>query len=302
MNIEEIQQAITADPTLKTGLTGILRDSVIDAVKADGFVVRSTDEEAAFLTNYERTRIDPRVSKIYSDLDNDVEEASGVKRDVNEKTFAYTKRVISGLKSQIDDLSGQIETLKAGKGDELTRQQLETLQASLREKNAELDNLKNSSSSEIFKLKVGFNVDKALSDVKIFVPQHIADGDKDAYISSRKNYIKSDFASNFKAEELDGNIIYKDANGVIQTDTATAAPKTEAQLIAEKYKFEFEPANPPGGGAGSGKGGNDPAKLLASVNDKDTLYEYLSKKGLIMGSADWIKERNEVAKQLNIPL
>jgi len=297
MTVEEIQQEIAANPELKTGLIGALENDMFTHAKSKGIIVRTADEEKTFLKNYETSVIDPRVAKIYNDLDNDVKTTSGIEREDKEKTFAYTKRVISKLKGDITEMGTKLKAYEEGKGDELTKSQLAQLRKSLGEKETELENFKKSSGEDKFKLKAGFNVDNVLAAVKIYVPAHIPDAEKDAYIESRKKFIKIDFANNYKAEEVEGKVVYKNATGNIQMNPTTAAPKTEKELITEMYKHDFEPAGPKGGGAGSGgKGGKDDDETVtdASVVDKASLYAYLAKKGLVQGSKPWLDEFTKI--------
>lgn len=302
MNLEEIQAELATNTELKTGLLGALESDLFTHAKSKGLIVRTADEEATHLKNYETEKLNPRISEIYSNIDKDVKEASGIEREAQEKTYAYVKRVAASLLGQKTDLEKKLADAMAGKGDELTKQELATLKQTLAEKENALKDLETKSKSETFGLKVGFGVDRYLAGQKIYVPAHVPDDQKQAYIDSRIKYIKSDFLNTFKPEETDKGIVFKDSNGQIQLDSKSASPKTEADLIADRYKFDFEQDVEQGGGAGSGGKGNgkDDVALLAQVKDKASLYEYLAAKGLTMGSADWLKQREEIAKKLNI--
>ncbi|GGG97379.1 hypothetical protein [Pedobacter zeae] len=302
MNLQEIQAEMATNTALKTELLGALESDLITHAKAKGIIVRTADEEAAHLKNYEKEKLDPRISEIYTGIDKDVLEASGIERQPQEKTYAYVKRVAASLLGEKKDLEKKLSDAMAGKGDELTKAELNTLKTSLAEKEQALKDLQENSKKETFTLKVGFGIDRFLAGQKIYVPAHVPEDKKKAYIEARINAIKTDFLNTFKPEETDKGIVFKDASGTIQMNAAKAAPKTEAELIAERYEFDFEQEGGSGGGAGSGgKGGKvDDAVLLAEVKDKQSLYEYLAKKGLITGSEAWKKEYEEVSKKLNI--
>lgn len=301
MNIEEIQAEIAANPELKTGLLGALESDLFTHAKSKGIIVRTADEEKSHLENFEKEKLNPRISEIYSNIDKDVKEASGIEREAQEKTYAYVKRVAASLLGQKTELEKKLNDALAGKGDELTKAELASLKTTLAEKENALKDLETKSKTETFGLKVGFGVDRYLAGQKIYVPAHVPEADRKAYVDARINYIKSDFLNTFKPEETDKGIVFKDASGNIQMDTAKAAAKTEADLIAERYKFDFEQEEEEGGGAGSGKKGDKTdVALLAQVKDKESLYEYLAQKGLVMGSPEWLKLREEISKKLNI--
>lgn len=301
MEVQEIIQAITDSPDLKSGLLSAIESDVFTAAKAKGIIVRTTDEENAFLKSYETSKIDPRVKEIYDGLDREIEEVTGLKRNDKERTFDYSKRVLNALKAEQADLKTKLDEALAGKGDELTKQQLQALKEAVSQKDAKIQELENSNKSEAFKLRQSFAIKSALAGVKLFVPDHVPDADKESYISERRAYIESSFATRFTAEETkEGEVVYKDKDGNILMNTATAKPKTAEDIIKETFKFDFEQDDAGAAGAGSSGKGKAGAISVSGIKDKAGIYEYAAKKGLVQGSKEWVEEVEKLQKQLNI--
>lgn len=307
LTIEEIRQGISENPDLKTAVLSELENDAVEHIKTKGRIVRTADEEKSFLQSYETQKIDPRIKKIYDDFDADIEAATGQKKPDGVKTYQHLKSVLTDLSTKslrAKDLESEIEQLKAGKVDDLTKTQLKQLQDKIAEKEIELTTLQDSHKKQLFSVKHKSTIEKALAGVKVFVPEHVPEADREAYINSRLAYIESDFNNRFKVEETEnGGFVYKDAEGVIQTNSSNAAPKTATDLISETYKFEFEQADEREQlGAGSQGKGKVASISTSGIKDKAGIYEYASKKGLVMGGEEWTKAVEELAKKLNISL
>lgn len=306
LTIEEIRQGITETPELKTALLAELESDAVEHIKTKGRIVRTPEEEETFLKSYETQKIDPRIKKIYDDFDRDIEEATGLKKPDGVKTYQHLKTVLSDLSAKgqrAKDLEAEIEKLKEGKVDDLTAKQLKQLQETIAAKEQELKTLQDQSKSQVFEMKNEFAVEKSISGFKIFVPSHVPENEQAAYEASRVAFIKSDFKARFKAELTEkGETVYKDSEGNILMNSSTAAPKTAAEIIEETYKFEFDQESINRKGAGASGKGNSREPGLADVKDKQGIYDYAAKKGLVLGSPEWTKEVEELSKKLNIPI
>ncbi len=303
MELAEIQAAIAAKPELKTGLIGALRDDVLTVLKSDGFY-RTKAEEEAFLANYEQTiipskveaEIGGKIKEVYDRLDQEIFEATGLKKGPHEKTYEFNKRVIAKLKADAAAGTG---------GDDALKQQLQAAQQALEEKKdyvpkSELEKLQ----SDYFKDKVQNKLSGALEKRPIGVPAHVTDeAAKQQYIDTQRRFIIADFQSRFTAKtDKDGNVVYFEGDKMM-TNTATAKPMTEAEILAKNYEGYFVPEKAPKTGAGSGKGNADDNGVdgnEADLKTKEAVTKHLQGKNLVVGSAAFNKEYKRILTEQGI--
>lgn len=302
MELAEITAAIAAKPELKTGLIGALREDVLTVLKSDG-VYRTKEEEKNFLDNYEKTIIPAKVEaeignkirETYDRLDKDIEEVTGLKKGPHEKTYDFNKRVLAKLKADAAAGTG---------GDDALRQQLEQAQQQLEERKdyvpkSELEKLQ----SQYFTKELNGRVHSAIGKHVIAVPAHITDeAAKKQYTDSQARFIAGDFLSRFTAKaDAEGNLTFFEGDK-LQTDSKTAKPLTEAQLIEQHYGTYFAPTKAPGKGAGSGKG-DDGKEVDAAESDLKTkadVTEHLTKKGFVMGDRAFNDEYKRILTEQGI--
>lgn len=295
MELAEITAAIAAKPELKTGLIGALREDVLTVLKADG-VYRTKEEEETFLSNYEKTIIPQKVDaeignkirETYDRLDKDIEEVTGLKKGPHEKTYEFNKRVLAKLKADAAAGTG---------GDNVLRQQLEAAQKELEARKdyvpkSELDKVQ----SQYFTKDVNARIQSALGRHQIATPAHITDdAAKKQFADSQSRFIAGDFLARFTAKaDAEGNLTFFEGDKLL-TDSKTAKPLTEAEIIEKHYGAYFVPVKAPGKGAGSGGGsGNDSDPSESDLKTKADVNEFLDKKGLVIGD----RKRNEEYKRI----
>lgn len=106
MELSEIIEHLDKDPEALNG--------VLSAVKEKGYNIRTSEEETTYRERLskqiEDEKISPRIKEIYSQIDKDFSEVTGLEKEGNEKTYDYLKRAGKTLKEQY-------ETLKAGQKD-----------------------------------------------------------------------------------------------------------------------------------------------------------------------------------------
>lgn len=301
MTIEEIKKGLEENPDMKKDLIALVETDAIEHLKTKGHVIRTKDEDTQFLTDYEKTKIDPRVNEIYTQLDKDILTITGIKKEGSEKTYDYLKRVVTPIVKEVADLKKQIADGLDKNGDELTKQQLKQLQDKLTEKETELNNLNASKATEVSKLKQQHSIEKALLGKKIVVPSTVADDKKEAYLNARREFIADQFQKKFTAVEQDGKVVYKNGENII-LNKKTNQPATAEEIILEEFSYEFEAEKAPKGAGGSGSGAGANNADESEVTDKVTLYDYLAKKGYVSGSSVWMKEAERIAKEKNIKI
>lgn len=302
---DAISTELTANPTLKTELLSSLKDDFTASLRAEGVILRTADEEKAFLTNYEKTvvpervnaQIGEKVKAVHDQYDEDIFKLTGKKKQPNQKTYDF-------LKEQIEEIK------KAqGKGDDdhVLKDKLEKLEAELEkrkdwvpaEKVTELE-------TKYFTEGIQNRVSSTLDKLPIAVPAHITEEKaKQEYAAAQRNMIRTDFLNRFTAKkDSDGNIVFY-AGDQIQTNTQTAKPLTEAELIAKNYAAYFVPEQKSKTGAGSGKGSKPNVDVNeASLKTKSEVMEFLKKKfegqNIKQGNAVWNKEYTRILTEQGI--
>lgn len=302
MTKEEIQKGLETNPELKKDLVELVETEAIDHLKTKGHVIRTKDEETAFLTNYEKEKIDPRVEELYSGIDKDIHASTGIPKNTNEKTYDYLKRVITPLTTEVKDLREKLKIGLDKNGDELSKQQIRALEQKLEAKEKEVTNLTELKNKEVSELKQNFTINEALIGKKIAVPASVPDDKKAAYIKQKRDFINAQFKANNTAVEVDGKIVYKQGE-TIRLNSKTQKPMTAEEIIEEDFQFEFEIEKKPAGGAGgSGGAGGAGNAEESEVTDKTTLYAFLAKKGFPLGSKEWQTNAERIAKEKNIKI
>ncbi len=302
MQLAEIQTAFAANPELKTALVGALREDVLTAVKGEGFHVRSSDEDAEFISNYEKNtlpgkvaaEIGGKVKEVHDRYDADILEATGLKKGPNEKTYEFNKRVLKELKSQAEK----------GGGDDILKQKLEAAQGQLKQYEGYI------APDEVNKIKTGYlqkiikgNMAQAFAK-PIAVPAHITDeAQQKQYVGGIKSMIETQFLAKYTPkEDQEGNLVYYEGDK-LQVEAKTNKPLTEADLIARDFSAYFAPEKKPGAGAGSGAGTGSGQGDVAETDLKtkaDVMKHLTETKKLVSGDKEFNKEYSRIIKEQGI--
>lgn len=305
LTIDVVNQELAAQPELKKALLGSLKSDFTESLKAEGVILRTKDEETQFLSNYEaniiptkvQAEIGAKIKAVHDQYDNDLLELLGEKKLPNEKTYDFMKRKLTEMKA----------AKARGNDDPVLADQIKDLQAKLNERKDyiapdEVEKLKTQYFDEQRKFKLMTSLDKK----PIAVPAHITDEKaKQQYIEQQRGFIMSAFLGKFTAKHDDkGNIVYYDGDKLL-SDTKTAAPLTEEQLIDQHFAFYFVPAKAPAKGAGSGsKEGAEGDANEATLKTKDEVITFLTNKlapkGIKQGNAEFTKEYQRIIKDYGI--
>lgn len=294
---------VTIDQVKEALQTPEIKTEVLNLIKADGFVIRSKDEDATYIANHEKNvipglvsqQIGDKIKEVHDRYDQDIFDATGLKKDPNEKTYEFTKRVLKNLKEQAE---------KAGKdGDKVLRDQLNDLTTKLKGYDGyvapdEVNKIK----SEYEKKEITFRVTSSLDKKPIAAPAHITDEKgKQAYAATQRNLLRTDFMGRFTAKQNgDGKTVYYEGETLL-TNTADASPMTEEQIIDKYYGSYFVPEKKPAGGAGSGASGGSGDPGEATLKTKADVMTYLQDvKKLIVGGRDYNKEFQRIMQEQGI--
>ena len=223
----------------------------------ENMVLRTAKQEETFKTNFEQqieeSKIAPRISEIYGQLDKDVLESSGVEKTTNEKTYDYLKRVMGDFKSKSDssdqamaDLKSQIDT----EGADLLRGELEEwktkYKTDLGTKDSEIETMQISH----LKLSKQRHIDESFRGVsKEFV------ADLPGFFDSHKNSVFNNLIANSKLSS-DGSTLIPLKDGTPIKDANFAEIGLDAYLKEQFKEVIKTGAGQGGAGGGSGSGGD----------------------------------------------
>lgn len=274
---EELTAAVTANPALREHLVG--------AVKSAAYVVRTADEENAF--------IGTKTKEIHDRYDQDVFDTSGIARNPTEKSYDYTKRVIGGLKTSVTEATTPLQTkiaelekqIKDGNGNETLVAQLEALQTKETEYQKQLTEKDTALFQKDVKLDIrdgvrGIKFDPTVKDSVVKV---LVDNATQSIINMAKQQKNADGTVSVVYIK-DGKTVLDDKN----------LPADAAYILADMLKDVVDAGHQGAGGA-AGNNGNPPANrpaalptaLPATVKNQGQLMTYLKEFGLKDGSKEF---------------
>jgi hypothetical protein len=296
MEINEVISHANDNAEFKQGL--------INAIKEEGVIIRTPEEEQEFLQSYEKDKIDPRVRELGDRIEQDIENHFGIKKEPNEKYFDVLARAAKGVKEESAALKIKLDQLKKdGSNDDVLKRELQeqqTLYTSLKE---EYDALKQSSVNELSNLKKQTLINGGLEGIRFKegIAQSIVDTMKASAIDS---LMKTE------TETLeDGKTVFLNADKTRMRNPENPAEYLTAHdLLKDKLKDVLHVGRKQTG-AGTGEfkyqvNGDvvEVENIPASVDSRVKLMEYLKEKGIPEGSIEFTKIYDKVKAERKLPL
>lgn len=272
-----------------TALTDEQKNAIVEISKADEGIV-----------------IGERIGRIYSDLDNDILQASGIAKNGAEKTYLYAKRVIGELKAggNTDELNAQIATLteekaalqkaiEEGAADAETKKALAQAKTDLAditkkytELNTQLEKEKTRHQKEVQGMRVSMEIEGAAQALKFksSIPESVTKVVLANVIEKMKG--SADFIDNEGKQTL----IFKGKEGEVLRD-ATLRPLNAADLLKrELTTMGVLEERREGAGAGSKvvEGGDADAMDVSGAKTQaeadQIIHKSLVARGLVRGT------------------
>jgi hypothetical protein len=303
---DELQAALTANPALAAQLKSF-------GEKAN-YRIRTADEEATFLSGFEKQKVDAKTFEFATGIEKDVLEASGEPKLENEKYHEYLKRVFGTTKQTLTQMKTELEQLKADPNKNTAdRQRIAQLEGLLTtEKTTAGDKLKQKDAI-ITDLKFGFEIEKGMAKIRgAYIP-----GVPEFAIQAAEAKVIADIKKSMKEVEIGGKteLVILDAQGAPKLDPATYQPVTiEAELkerladLIDKArvltgtgtKQEQQQQQQASEGVVKDATGKitDVTSVPAEVKTKTQLHEYLSKLGLLADSEEFNKIYTKLGEKL----
>lgn len=282
--------------------------------------------------NDESQVIGSKISEIYTGLDQDILQSSGVSKNGVEKTYEYAKRVIGELKKTgaSDDLKKQIESLttekeklqqqlKEGKTDEALKGQYDALQQKFTDKDNQLKKLQKQYEDErlewdgkvkaeqeknsVYRVEQAFEVARMGKQFKDGIPEEAIN----ATLQLAKKSVLAAGKLDWVTDDTTGKEmpIFRDANGMIITNPNNLQkPFTAGEMYLSKIApILKEGVNQNGAGTGSNdKGGNATLSISGAKSQVDmnrAIEKHLMDNGIAKSDPKYLEQTQEIQKANN---
>lgn len=266
------------------------------------FVIRTQQEETELLDRHKKDVIEKeiptKIKEVHDRYDKDIEEVYGAKRNQDEKSYEFLKRV---AKANVDEVTRLKEEIKKGDPSGTLQKQLQEAEDRAKKAIEERDGKIKSLEQEITTTRKSSSVTQAYAGIK----------------SRFKKDLPPLFDVTEKAilNEVTGNSVLKDgvlymanADGSIRKDTSFKEITVDAYLETQ-FKDLLEPAKPKGGTGSKNHDDPNAGKDVKSitkdnfvvpteVTSKTQLMDYMLEKGLVRGTKQFTEIWDAFSKDL----
>lgn len=286
--VEEFQAAVAKNPALK--------DVAVASVKHLGLTPYTKEE---FDTEVGK-QIGTKTSEIYSGIDKDLFDVTGMAKEGTEKTYDYVKRVAGVLKTDLTARQTKIAELEtaisAGSTDPTLKAQL----AELQQKETAWQEKEKKFGTTLFEKDV--LLDLRLGQVGLKLNEAVPESLRKLAVKNAEQTV----LGMAKASTVEGvtSIVYMRDGQVVLHDGKAA---TAADLLREELKDVIDTGHQGAGGGGTGgaggaggKGGKVtvPDTLPADVKNQGQLIDYLLKLGVPNETPEFDTAFDKLAKGL----
>lgn len=219
-------------------------------------VIRTPQQEEKFKENYsklvEEEKVGPRIKEIYSQIDKDVEEVTGVKKDPETKTYAHVKNLLTEFKGKADASDSTINELKSkisGEGVDVLRGEVDFW----KKKHAEDTTAKDGQLEEM-QVKHISQAKQRIIDVDYRKVATKFIDNLPGYFNSHAESVMSSIVQSSKLSADGKSIELVDKDGKVMRDAGYNVMTVEAYLLDQ-----FKEVVKTGAGSGGAGGGTPPA-------------------------------------------
>lgn len=271
----------------------------INGVEDGEFIVRTSEEETAFLENFENDRIGKRIGEVHGQYDKDILEVSGVERKQGEKTYDYNKRVIREFKEKADSrsddkLTARITELETQLETASNAKEVKALMDKIKELN---DNHQTELSSYQTKLQqkdVEFSVRGGLVGLEFsdLIPESV-----------RSTFIeRAILETTKKGKVIDGKVVYVNEEGEILRNKETMAPLTSQDILKDSLKDVLKESRKVTGNGTPPKVPQEKDGVvelsMEGIKTRDDITKAMQQAGIPYGSDKWDKTYMEMRSKL----
>lgn len=273
---------------------------VIDSLKEREYNVITKGENETYLNNLRQT-LEQKIaadttSKIYNNIDNDLFEVAGVKKNPEQKTYEVVKDTLKSLKEGKSLLETKVQDLEKkiaeGSQDKTLVAQIEALKA----KHLEYEQERQTLQSTLFQKDVSIEINEALRAFKFKADL------PSSLLKTHLGAIKSELISSAKLEA--GKYVFHDAQGKVILDDKAQVASAE-YILKDKLKDILEQVRvQPGSGSGQEAGGGNVFTRFTSrpsgVDTRGQLIDVMLKAGYIKNSKEYDDDFNKLSEGLRL--
>jgi hypothetical protein len=236
-----------------------------------------------------------KTSEIYSNLDRDVMEVSGLKKNSDEKTYDFTKRAINNFKSRSTELESKVQELETkireGSQDKTLSTQIEALNLKI----AENDKEKVLLQSKLLEKDINIEIKEGLRLLPAFkkdLPKDVID----EFVSGTINKLTQ------TAKIENGKVTFYNGDKPILNDKAQVA--TAEDILKDRLKSIIDPGRKQEGAGSGSDNGKDKggfvriATVPAGITHQGQLIDHMVNMGYIKNSKDYLEDYAKLSKEL----
>lgn len=275
--------------------------------------------------NDENTVIGNRIGTLHGQYDEDIFSITGIAKKQGEKSYDYTKRVLSGYKSEIDENKAVKEELerskariaeleKQGTDDVLRKQvtdaktQVSQLQARLKAKEDELSTKEASFKKELTDTHIDYAFKTATAGLKF--KSGITEPIQKTLLNAAKAEILGKGTPEFVEENGSQRLVLRGSDGnILNNPKNNLNPYTIEELVMETSLRDVLDDGRKQMGGGTGSGDNNASKNVTTLDlsgiksqlEADKAIEtYLLSNGLTRDSAEFAEQSLQIRKDNDV--
>jgi hypothetical protein len=210
---------------------GLSKDEVLQKLETAPdakFVIRTTEEDTAFLENFKQSEIEKslgeKVNELHSRYDSDILEVTGLRKDPKEKTYEFNKRILKDTLSKVSAYEKRIEELSKGSGSK-NDEKIRELEAQIVQIIKDKDEAIMAERQEKTTYRTRTEIEKSL--LKLPQEPTIPEAARKALIDTTINGLMT------SAEWRDDGLVFKDEKGEVLRNKTTNKPLTPDEILAD---------------------------------------------------------------------
>jgi len=210
---------------------GLSKDEVLQKLETAPdakFVIRTTEEDNAFLENFKQSEIEKslgeKVNELHSRYDSDILEVTGLRKDPKEKTYEFNKRILKDTLSKVSAYEKRIEELSKGSGSK-NDEKIRELEAQIVQIIKDKDEAIMAERQEKTTYRTRTEIEKSL--LKLPQEPTIPEAARKALIDTTINGLMT------SAEWRDDGLVFKDEKGEVLRNKTTYKPLTPDEILAD---------------------------------------------------------------------
>lgn len=271
----------------------------------DDFQIFDTNEYQNVLDNYAKSKIEDAQSEvtksIHNQYDEDLYNIFGERKSTNEKTYNFLKRKyedLSNKSKESEPLRKKIEQLEKdlqeNAGDKQIKKDLEDLRQKFQKEKESWETKETELSKTLMRNRLNNEFDKAMIGFKF--KKDIPDAVRDTFVEKVKGALSG------SAEFVDGNLVFRDADGKTVTNDKFE-PITAKDLLSKELESilsnEKKIDGVPKVEEGEDEEGNPVLKVVnPNAKSREEVTKYLREAGIAKGTPEYNKHYKEFTKHI----